>query len=109
MICVTLATGEGDAKEADVQNQGSSTKPETVEHGAVTVTVNNQAVTLPTHRVTGLGIKQAAIAQGVSIQEDFLLTLEAHEGQPARTVDDDEAITVTKHSVFTANDNDDDS
>ena|SRR5947209_1551595 len=75
----------------------------------VTVKVNEHAVTLASHRVTGLEIKQAAIAQSVEIEEDFLLTLEAHDGQPARTVDNGETITVTKHSVFTANDVDDDS
>ena len=81
------------------------------EHGGgdVTVKVNTKPVTLSAHRVTGLQVKEAAIAQGVEIQLDFLLTLEAHEGQPARTVDDDETITVTKHSEFTANDGDDDS
>ncbi len=77
--------------------------------GTVTVTVNNKRVVLPRHRVTGLGIKEAAISQGVDIQLDFILTLEAHDGQPARTIDDDETITVTEHSVFTANDGDDDS
>lgn len=77
--------------------------------GAVTVKVNTKPVTLPAHRVTGREVKEAAIAQGVEIQLDFLLTLEAHAGQPARTVDDDETITVTKHSEFSANDGDDDS
>ena len=75
----------------------------------VTVKVNEHAVTLASHRVTGLEIKQAAIAQGVEIEEDFLLTLEAHDGQSASTVDNGETITVTMHSVFTANDVDDDS
>lgn len=79
------------------------------DRGKVTVQVNNKPVELGAHRVTGLEVKRAAIAQGVEIEEDFLLTLEAHEGRPARTVDDDELITVTKHSVFTANDGDDDS
>jgi hypothetical protein len=77
--------------------------------GDVTVTVNTKPVTLAAHRVTGLQVKEAAIAQGVEIQLDFLLTLEAHGGQPARTVDDDDTITVTKHSEFSANDGDDDS
>lgn len=76
---------------------------------SVTVAVNKKPVTLPSHRVTGLEIKRAAIAQGVAIEEDFLLTLEAHDGEPAKTIDDDETITVTKNSVFTANDGDDDS
>jgi hypothetical protein len=76
---------------------------------SVTVTVNRQPVLLPSHRVTGLEVKQAVIEQGVAIQLDFLLTLEAHDGQPARNIDDDETIEVTKHSKFTANDGDDDS
>jgi Multiubiquitin len=81
----------------------------TADHGKVVITVNNKPVTLPKHRVTGLEVKQAAIAQGVEIELDFILTLEAFAGQPARQVADDDEITVTKHSVFTANDGDDDS
>lgn len=77
--------------------------------GSVVVKVNTKPVTLERHRVTGLEVKEAAITQGVEIEADFLLTLEAHEGKPARTVSDGETITVTKHSVFTANDGDDDS
>lgn len=77
--------------------------------GAVTVTINRKPVELNDHRVTGMEIKQAALAQGVQIETDFLLTLEASQGKPARTVADDETITVTKHSEFTANDVDDDS
>lgn len=79
------------------------------EHGDVAVTVNRKPVTLSSHRVTGLEIKQAAIAQGVQIELDFQLTEEAHDGHPARVIADDKTITVTKHSVFTANDVDDDS
>ena len=75
----------------------------------VVVHVNRKPVTLHTHHVTGLEIKQAAIAQGVEIEEDFLLTIEAVDGHPARTVTDGETITITKHSEFTANDGDDDS
>ena len=75
----------------------------------VTVTVNNKPVTLPRHRVTGLEVKEAAIAQGVQIKLDFILTLEARDGEPARTIDDDDFVTVTRESVFTANDGDDDS
>jgi hypothetical protein len=80
-----------------------------VTKGKVTVKVNRQPVLLEDHRVTGLEVKQAAIAQGVQIEDDFLLTLEAHGGHPARIIRNDETITVTKHSEFTANDGDDDS
>jgi hypothetical protein len=79
------------------------------QHGEVTVMVNNHPVLLSAHRVTGHEVKAAAIAQGVEIQADFLLTLEAHEGQEARIISDDETLTVNKHSVFSANDGDDDS
>ena len=79
------------------------------EHGTVVVTVNTKPVKLASHRVTGLEVKQSAIAQGVEIELDFLLTLEAHGGHPATVIADDKTITVTKHSVFTANDGDDDS
>jgi hypothetical protein len=78
-------------------------------HREVTVKVNNKLVVLPRHRVTGLEIKEAAIAQGVEIKLDFILTLEAHGGKPAETIDDDRTITVTRHSEFIANDGDDDS
>ena len=87
----------------------TSASPTAPAHGTVVVTVNRKPVTLPSHRVTGLQVKQTAIAQGVQIEEDFLLTLEAFEGHPARTIADDEVITVTRHSEFTANDADDDS
>ena len=93
------------------QSETLSTAPgDDHEHGhEVVVTVNRKPVTLPSNRVSGLEIKRAAIAQGVEIQEDFLLTLEAYNGHPARSIADDDVITVTKHSKFTANDGDDDS
>ena len=75
----------------------------------VTVAVNGEPVELPAHRVSGLEVKEAAIAQGVPIKLDFELTWEAHENQPEQNVTDDEKITVTKHSEFTAVDNEEDS
>jgi hypothetical protein len=78
-------------------------------HRPVTVKVNTKPVVLPRRRVTGLEIKEAAIAQGVEIELDFILTLEAHGHKPAETIDDGETITVTEHSEFIANGGDDDS
>jgi hypothetical protein len=75
----------------------------------VTVKVNDEPVELPAHRVSGLEIKQAAIAQSVPIELDFELTWEAHDKKPAQNVTDDEKITVTKDSEFTAVDNEEDS
>ena len=78
-------------------------------HGTVTVAVNNKPVTLEKHRVTGLEIKQAAIAQGVEIELDFILVEDAREGHEAKVIGDDDDVNVNKHSTFTANDGDDNS
>jgi len=75
----------------------------------VEVKVNGDPVELPAHRVTGIEIKEAAIKAGVPIKLDFELTWEAHDKKPAQNVTDDEKITVTKHSEFTAVDNEEDS
>ncbi len=75
----------------------------------VTVRVNTKKVELTDADVTGLEIKQAAIAQGVEIQLDFLLTREARKGEPAASIDDDEQIEVDQQDRFIANDVDDDS
>lgn len=90
------------------QEQATGASTDSHEH-AVTVKVNNKPVVLPRRRVTGLAIKEAAIARGVQIELDFILTLEAHGHKLAETIDDDQTITVTEHSEFIANDGDDDS
>jgi hypothetical protein len=79
------------------------------EQHLVTVTVNNKPVQLHYHRVTGLEIKEAAIEQGVEIELDFILVEEGHHGEESHVIGDDDEITVNEHSVFTANDGDDNS
>jgi hypothetical protein len=88
--------------EQEKQTQEQERRP-------VTVHVNTKPVLLPRRLVTGLAIKEEAIAQGVEIELDFILTLEAHGHKPAETIDDEQTVTVTEHSQFTANDGDDDS
>ncbi len=68
----------------------------------VTVHVNTKAINLPSHKVTGEEIKKAAVDQGIEIQLDFELTEEAHGEHPARTIKDDEEITVNDQSAFLA-------
>lgn len=75
----------------------------------VTVEVNGKAVVLADKNVTGLQVKQAAIAQKVEIQLDFILVLEAEHGNDPRQIADSEQIKVDKHSRFTCNDGEDDS
>lgn len=90
-------------------SQTSESKPKAKPAKGVTVRVNGHKVELPGPDVTGLEIKQAAIAQGVEIQLDFLLTREARKGHPADSIDDDEQIHVDQQDRFVANDVDDDS
>lgn len=40
---------------------------------AITISVNGASVQMADHRVTGLAIKEAAIASGVPIELDFVL------------------------------------
>ncbi|MCL4241300.1 MAG: multiubiquitin domain-containing protein [Dehalococcoidia bacterium] len=74
----------------------------------VTVTVNNRAVELDRHRVTGLEIKQAAIAQGVPIQLDFQLA-EIRPNGEHQIIGDGDVVTVTRNSKFVATAADDNS
>lgn len=74
----------------------------------VTITVNNKPVSIDGPRVTGLQIKQAAIAQGVEIGIDFVLSELPANGRP-RVIGNADVVTVNKNSRFTATDDDDDS
>ena len=75
---------------------------------SVTIHVNNQAVTVDGPRLTGLQIKEAAIAQGVAIGVDFVLSKLNPNGRP-EIVGNSDLVTVNKNSKFTATDDDDDS
>jgi hypothetical protein len=77
------------------------------EHG-VTVHVNERPVHLPKHHLTGLEIKQDAIAQGLPIQPDFILVEELEHGR-TKTIGNSDPVHVTEHSRFLANDGDDNS
>jgi len=74
----------------------------------VTITVNERPVPIDGPRVTGLEIKQAAIAAGLEIALDFLLTEELAAGR-ARVVGDSDPVTVNRNSRFDAVAGDDNS
>lgn len=79
------------------------------EHGhEVVITVNEKPVPISGPRVTGLQIKEAAIAAGVSIGLDFQLSEELPNGR-TRIVGDGDIVTVNKHSRFDAIAGDDNS
>ncbi len=77
-------------------------------HHSVQITVNKNPVLIDGPRVTGLQIKEAAIAQGVNIQLSFQLTEELGNRQ-RRVVGDSDVVTVHKGSKFFAVAGDDNS
>jgi hypothetical protein len=70
--------------------------------------VNEKNVRMEGHDHTGLQIKEAAKAQGVKIELDFLLYLLRHQ-QPNKLIGDDEEVHVTHESKFHAIADDDNS
>lgn len=72
------------------------------------ITVNFKSVTMPERHATGIEIKQAAIAQGVNIQPDFVLFRDKGHGRrdPIR---DDEKIELHEGEKFEAVPGDDNS
>lgn len=72
------------------------------------ITVNNRPVQVQDKRLTGLEIKEAAIAQGVPIQIDFVLSEHLERGG-TRIVGDTDEVKVNKRSKFTAVAGDDNS
>ena len=67
----------------------------------VTITVNEQPVTLQGKTATGSVIKQAAIAQGVHIELNFVLQEELPNGT-SKIVGDNDPVPLRNHLRFTA-------
>ena len=78
-------------------------------HGhQVIIKVHGNPVTVEGPRLTGIQIKEAAIAQGVAIQLNFVLSEELGNHH-TRIIGDSEIVTVHPHSSFLAIANDDNS
>ncbi|HLK83738.1 MAG TPA: multiubiquitin domain-containing protein [Xanthobacteraceae bacterium] len=73
-----------------------------------TIFVNEKPVTLDDPNQTGMSIKLAAIAQGVQIQSDFVLSIERGGGK-TELIGDDQPVQVHKGERFLAIPNDDNS
>lgn len=67
----------------------------------VTVEVNSRPVVLTEKKMTGAEIKAAAIAQGVQLQNDFVLQLERPNGE-FDTIGDTDEVHIRKGLSFTA-------
>ncbi len=74
----------------------------------LTIMVNERPVHLEEREPTGLEIKQAAIAQGVPIELDFIL-VEERPNHTTRIIGDREPVEITDKSRFLANAGDDNS
>ena len=80
-------------------DQGSLGHPDKV----VAIEVNTKPVKMEGPKVTGLQIKQAAIAQGVDIKPDFVLSREiGGGGRRTEIVGNDDLVTIHKGSKFVA-------
>lgn len=66
----------------------------------VRVTVNRQPVELPAKRLTGLEVKQAAIAQGVAIEAGFQLSLK--RGDHYEVIGDTDTVEARRGEEFLA-------
>src|SRR4051812_20385034 len=89
----TETTNRGEINQAE---SGRSDR----EH-IVNVTVNEQPVKLEGHQATGAQIKAAAFAQGVHIQQNFVLQEELPNGT-SRIVGDNDEVHLREHLRFTA-------
>jgi len=97
--------GSVDTVEA---SRGPEGQDDQADRHEVTIHVNDKPVRVPRPRVSGLQIKQAAIAQGVRIELDFVL-LEDLPHNRTKPIADTDTVTVTEHSRFQAIPNDDQS
>jgi hypothetical protein len=70
----------------------------------VTIKVNNQTVTMPDKHTTGLAIKEAAIAAGVEMQLEWVLSDEKEH-----IITDDKKVTLKDGDDFWAVPGDDNS
>lgn len=74
----------------------------------VTIHVNTKPVRISGPKADGLEIKEAAIAQGVNIKADFILSEELPDGR-TRIVGDKDSVTINNESKFRAVADDDNS
>lgn len=85
------------------EREASEKHPKLIE-----IKVNGRTVRLPKAELTGIEIKQAAIAQGVPIELGFILQQELPNGN-SRIIGDHDLVKIRPHERFTAIANDDNS
>lgn len=97
--------GGGPGHDGDDRGQGGN---DDGHDKTIVIFVNEKPVKVEKERMTGLAIKQAAIAQGVQIQLDFVLSIERGGGR-TELIGDGDTVKVKKGDRFLAIPNDDNS
>lgn len=77
----------------------ATSKPDKPAAHTVQVTLNGEPVEVPAPKATGLEIKQAAIAAGLPVQLDFVLSQERPNGD-TKIVGNEDEVVVNKTSKF---------
>jgi hypothetical protein len=98
----------GDAMTDQTDTQAQDDRSEKARDRTVTVTVNDQPVVLEDRHQTGAEIKASAIAAGVPIQYDFVLS-EVRPNGKQRIIADDEPVNVKDGDALWAIPGDDNS
>jgi hypothetical protein len=70
-------------------------------HERIEILVNARPVIVPKEELTGFEIKEAAIAQGVRIEPNFVLQEELPDGH-TRVIGDGDVVKLKQHERFTA-------
>lgn len=87
--------------DEEVQVAAAADKGKDKDPKQVELEVNGKSVVMDGKETTGLGIKKAAIAQGVRIELDFVLQLELPNGS-SQIIGDNDEVKLRPHLRFTA-------
>lgn len=97
------ATNHQPGEDKIMEQSDHTHRPDVERHPRpdIHIIVNERPVTVDRHRLTGLEIKESAIAQQVPIQLDFVLSEELPHGK-TKIIGDQDTITVHNGSKFNA-------
>jgi hypothetical protein len=89
----------------DEENKGKDDH----EAKVVTINVNNKPVSMTKGKHTGIEVKDAAIAAGLPVTRDFVLTELHGNNEPRKTIGNEDSVNIHDKSEFSLVADDDDS
>src|SRR5689334_19115904 len=87
--------GPGPQSEVTMEHAQETQHPEPQARPGFEILVNGHEIIVHDNRLTGLQIKEAAIAQHIPIQLDFVLSEDRPHQRP-KIIGDDDVVTVNK-------------